>query len=64
MNKFHVIVVDDDNDAAKTFAELIEARLKIPVHPESNPDTVLQIVKMQEIKVVVLDQRMPNMSKH
>lgn len=62
MNKFHVIVVDDDNDAAKTFAELIEARLKIPVHPESNPDTVLQIVKMQEIKVVVLDQRMPNMT--
>lgn len=62
MNKFHVIVVDDDADAAKAFAELIEAKLHIPVHSEANPDEVLQIIKQYETKVVVLDQRMPNMN--
>lgn len=62
MNKFHIIVVDDDADAAKAFAELIAAKLHIPVHSETNPDEVLQIVRQHETKVVVLDQRMPNMN--
>ena len=62
MNKFHIIVVDDDADAAKAFAELIAAKLHIPVHSEANPDEVLQIVRQHETKVVVLDQRMPNMN--
>ena len=59
---FQIIVVDDDEDAAKTFAELIETKLKIPVISESNPSTVLQIVRQESIKIVVLDQRMPAMS--
>jgi len=62
MNKFHIIVVDDDADAAKAFAELIEAKLRIPVHSEANPDEVLQIVRQYETKVVILDQRMPLMN--
>lgn len=62
MNKFHIIVVDDDANAAKAFAELIEAKLRVPVHSEANPDEVLQIVRRHETKVVVLDQRMPLMN--
>lgn len=59
---FQVIVVDDDIDAAKTFAELIETKLRISVISESNPDVVFQIIRQEPIKVAVLDQRMPIMN--
>ncbi len=62
MNKFHIIVVDDDANAAKAFAELIEAKLKIPVYSEADPNEVLKIISQNETKVVILDQRMPLMN--
>ena len=65
MNKeahVEILVVDDNLEAAKSFAELIEASLQIRTLPESNPDEVLDKVRNENIKVVVLDQRMPRIS--
>lgn len=56
-----VLVVDDIIDAAKDFAELIESNLEIRADATSSPETALEIVKNNNIKVVVLDQVMPNM---
>ena len=61
-NSYQVIVVDDDKQAARAFAELIEAKLKIPVKPETEPNEVLKLVAGENIKVIVLDQRMPELS--
>ena len=37
-NNYQVIVVDDDKQAARAFAELIEAKLKISVRSETEPN--------------------------
>lgn len=57
-----VLVVDDNLGAAKSFAELIEASLQIRTLPESDPEVVLEKVRNENIRVVVLDQRMPKIS--
>ena len=65
MNKeshVEILVVDDNLEAAKSFAELIEASLQIHTLPESDPENVLDKVRNENIKVVVLDQRMPRIS--
>lgn len=61
-NNYQVIVVDDDKQAARAFAELIEAKLKISVRSETEPNEVLKLVAGENIKVIVLDQRMPELS--
>ena len=58
-NHVEILVVDDNLEAAKSFAELIEASLQIHTLPESDPEEVLDMVRNENIKVVVLDQRMP-----
>lgn len=65
MNKLEnpeILVVDDDKEAAKAFADLLMAKMKIGTIAESNPEKALQHVRQNEIKVVVLDQRMPQIS--
>ena len=61
-NNYQVIVVDDGKQAARAFAELIEAKLKISVRSETEPNEVLKLVAGENIKVIVLDQRMPELS--
>ena len=61
-NYVEILVVDDNLEAAKSFAELIEVSLQIRTLPESNPEEVLDMVRNENIKVVVLDQRMPKIS--
>ena len=61
-NHVEILVVDDNLEAAKSFAELIEASLQIHTLPESDPEEVLDMVRNENIKVVVLDQRMPKIS--
>lgn len=65
MNKLEnpeILVVDDDLEAAKAFADLLMTKVKIGTIAESDPEKVLQHVRQNEIKVVVLDQRMPLIS--
>ena len=50
-NNYQVIVVDDDKQAARAFAELIEAKLKISVRSETEPNEVLKLVAGENIKV-------------
>lgn len=61
-SRVEILVVDDNLEAAKSFAELIEASLQIRTLPESDPEEVLDKVRNENIKVVVLDQRMPRIS--
>ena len=56
------LVVDDNREAAQSFAEYITACLKIPATFESDLDNVLDLVRHGHIKVVILDQRMPIIS--
>lgn len=60
-NNYQVIVVDDDKQAARAFAELIEAKLKISVRSETEPNEVLKLVAGENIKVIVLDQGCQNL---
>lgn len=57
-----ILVVDDDLEAAQAFADLLVAKIKIGTIAECDPKRALQHVRQNEIKVVVLDQRMPQMS--
>ncbi|WP_027450958.1 response regulator [Xylanibacter brevis] len=57
-----ILVVDDDLEAAQAFADLLMAKIKIGAIAECDPKKVLQHVRQNEIKVVVLDQRMPQIS--
>lgn len=61
-NEIEILVVDDDLAAAKSFAELIENKLKIKTGACSNADEVLSIIRTGTIKVVVLDEIMPEMN--
>lgn len=56
-----ILVVDDIIDAAKGYAELINVKYKLKVIHTSNVNTALEIIKHNNIKVVVLDQVMPEM---
>ncbi|MCA6362931.1 MAG: response regulator [Bacteroidetes bacterium] len=55
-----ILIVDDAPNAAKDFGDLIEAKYRFAVITTDNPAEALEIVKRYAIKVVVLDQRMPN----
>jgi CheY-like chemotaxis protein len=57
-----VLVVDNDIRAAEDYARLIEADTGLRVDHSDDPDYVLEVLRSQAIKVIVLDQRMPRMS--
>lgn len=57
-----ILVVDDDIEAAQSFAEYITVCLKISATFESDIENVIELIKQGGIKVVILDQRMPTMS--
>lgn len=60
--KPEILVIDDNTEAAKSFAEYITACLKITATFESNLENVIELIKQGGIKVVILDQRMPTIS--
>lgn len=57
-----VLVVDDDRLAAESFARLIEAETMLPTVFTDDPDEAVRIVQRHQIKVAVLDQKMPKQS--
>lgn len=57
-----VLVVDDDLAAAQTFADLIGTKYGFGTEAYSDLNKVLEIVRTGTIKVVVLDERMPEMN--
>lgn len=57
-----VLVVDDDLVAAQTFADLIKTKYGFCTEAYSDLNKVLEIVRAGTIKVVVLDERMPEMN--
>lgn len=60
--KVEVLIVDDDLAAAQSFAELVETKYGFGTEAYSDINSVLQIVRTGSIKVVVLDERMPEMN--
>lgn len=54
-----VLVVDDNISAAKDFARLIRIKTKLETLAVDNPDLAIEKIKAEPIKVVVLDQKMP-----
>lgn len=56
---YDVLVVDDVESAAEDYARLINAKTGVRALSTSNVDEALKIVKYNDIKVLVLDQRMP-----
>ena len=57
-----VLVVDDDLAAAQTFSELIATKYSFRTEAYSNLEKVLEVVRTGSVKVVVLDERMPDMN--
>lgn len=58
MNKISVLIVDDEEDLAKTIAERLEIR-GIQTQTASDGDQALTLVKTNPPDVVVLDLMMP-----
>lgn len=56
---FEVLVVDDVVDAANDYARLIRTKTGIRVASTSEVEEALRYVQYHDIKVLVLDQRMP-----
>lgn len=56
-----VLVIDDDICAANSFSELITVKYHFRTIATSSPEEAIEIVKNNPIKVVVLDQVMPDM---
>ena len=58
MDNIHVLIVDDEEDLAKTIAERLEIR-GIHTQTASEGDKALNLIKSQPPDVVVLDLMMP-----
>lgn len=56
-----ILVVDDITDSARDYAELIRVKYKLKAISTSNVSEAINFVKQYNIKVVVLDQVMPEM---
>ena len=54
-----ILIVDDNIDAAQTFAQCVQDECRLNAVAESDPEKVLDIIKNTSIYVVVLDQVMP-----
>lgn len=61
-NEVEILVVDDDYAAAQSFADLISTKLKISTSACSDADEVLSMIRTGTVKVVVLDEVMPQMN--
>jgi CheY-like chemotaxis protein len=57
-----VLVVDDNAGSAATFATLIRRATQLEASSTDDPQMALSIVEAEPIGVVVLDERMPEMS--
>lgn len=57
-----VLVVDDDKNAASSYSELISIKTGLACDFEESPITALNRIYNSQIKVVVLDQKMPEMT--
>jgi two-component system, OmpR family, response regulator len=58
MEKFRVLVVDDEDDFRNTLIKRLETR-KVPVTGAAGGDEALSLLKEQDFDVVVLDVKMP-----
>ena len=58
MEKFRVLVVDDEDDFRNTLIKRLETR-KVPVTGAAGGDEALTLLKEQDFDVVVLDVKMP-----
>lgn len=58
-NNYEVLVVDDVPSAANDYARLIETKIGLKVAYTSDVEEALKYVQYNDIKVLVLDQRMP-----
>ena len=56
-----ILIVDDVINAAKDFGELIVSKFPFNIITTGNPEEAIELVKTNNIKVVVLDQKMPLM---
>lgn len=56
---YEILVVDDILEAAQDYARLISTKTGLKVIPTSDPDEAVRIVQHNDIKVLVLDQKMP-----
>lgn len=56
-----ILVIDDDICAANSFSELITVKYHFRTIASSSPEEAIEIIKNNPIKVVVLDQVMPDM---
>ncbi len=56
-----ILVVDDVPGAASDYAELIQLAYKFNVESATNAEEAIKVIKNHHIKVVVLDQMMPDM---
>ena len=59
---YEILVVDDILEAAQDYARLISSKTGLTVISTSDPEKALQIVQHNDIKVLVLDQKMPKMT--
>lgn len=62
MNNFEVLVVDDLESSAKTYAELIQKSTLLKTTFSTTFENTINCIKENPIKVVVLDQKMPEKS--
>lgn len=62
MSNYEVLVVDDDSSAVGIYSEYIEKLTLLKTTFATNKDDALSIIRNNNIKVVVLDQRMPNIT--
>ncbi len=58
-NKYEVLVVDDTPGAARDYASLIKSKTGLPVAWAENAQQAIDSAAQNELKVIVLDQRMP-----
>jgi two-component system, OmpR family, response regulator len=58
MEKFRVLVVDDEDDFRNTLIKRLETR-KVPVTGVAGGEEALSLLKEQDFDVVVLDVKMP-----
>ena len=57
-----ILIVEDDKDTANQYGLVINRRLKIEPFVETSPRHALEIVAQNPIKVLVVDQKMPELT--